>query len=183
VRDIPLPLGGWRSTRCRSGGEDVAVPDTQFDLSPVAPPKTSTSSRRRTIGVLVVLALAVLALLSQGLLHSLNYFETVDQVFSSRASIGTSVIRLEGVVKPHTIERTSKGASFWLTGSGANQVYVIEVGSPPQLFQENIPVVVIGHFTSKHSVTFAGTQIMVKHTANYIAQNPTRVKAPNGSVR
>ena len=157
--------------------------DSQLDLSPVAPPLTSTSSRRRTIGVLVVLALAVLALLSQGLLHSLNYFETVDQVFASRTSIGTSVIRLEGVVKPHTIVRTAQGASFWLTGSGTHQVYVVEKGSPPQLFQENIPVVVVGHFTTKHSTTFAGSQIMVKHTANYIAQNPSRVRAPNGTVR
>ena len=159
------------------------TPDTQLDLSPVAPPSTSTNSRRRTIGVLVVLALAVLALLSQGLLHSLNYFETVDQVFANRTSIGTSVIRLEGVVKPHTIVRTSLGASFWLTGSGTNQVYVIEQGSPPQLFQENIPVVVVGHFTTAHSTTFAGTEIMVKHSSSYIAQNPTRVRAPNGSVR
>jgi cytochrome c-type biogenesis protein CcmE len=159
------------------------TPDAQFDLSPVAPPRTSTGSRRRTVGVLVVLALTVGALLSQGLLHSLNYFETVDQVFASRTSIGTSVIRLEGVVKPDTIVRTSLGASFWLTGSGTHQVYVIEKGSPPQLFQENIPVVVVGHFTGAHSTTFAGTEIMVKHTSNYIAQNPTRVRAPNGTVR
>jgi hypothetical protein len=36
---------------------------------------------------------------------------------------------------------------------------------------------------SKRSLTFEGTQIMVKHTASYIAQHPSRVKAPNGSVR
>jgi cytochrome c-type biogenesis protein CcmE len=132
---------------------------------------------------MVVLALAVLALLSQGLLHSLNYFETVDEVLASRAQIATTTIRLEGVVKPHTVVRTSNGASFWLTGSGAHQVYVVEHGSPPQLFQASIPVVVVGHFTTKTSLTFDGTQIMVKHTSSYIAQHPTRVKAPNGTVR
>ena len=159
------------------------MPDSTIDLAPVAPPRSSTSSRRRSIVVLAVLALVVVGLLSQGLLHSLNYFDTVDQVLANRAKIAMTTIRLEGVVKPHTIERTSSGASFWLTGSGSNQVYVISRGTPPQLFQADIPVVVVGHFRAKDSLTFEGIQIMVKHTASYIAQNPTRVKAPNGSVR
>jgi hypothetical protein len=30
---------------------------------------------------------------------------------------------------------------------------------------------------------FDGTQILVKHTASYIAQHPSRVKAPNGTTR
>jgi cytochrome c-type biogenesis protein CcmE len=159
------------------------VPEATLDLTPVAAPTTSGRSRRRTVGVLAVLALAVLALISQGLLHSLNYFDTVDQVLASRATIGTTVVRLEGVVKPHTIERTASGASFWLTGSGTNEVYVVEHGTPPQLFQASIPVVVVGHFASRSATTFLGTQIMVKHTSSYIAQHPRRVKAPNGSVR
>ena len=133
--------------------------------------------------MLVVLAVAIVALLSQGLLHSLNYFDTVDQVFAQRAKIGTTTIRLEGVVKAHTITRTARGATFWMTGSGTNEVFVISSGTPPQLFQANIPVVVEGHFTSAHSTTFDGSQILVKHTATYIAQHPRRVKAPNGSVR
>ena len=133
--------------------------------------------------VLVVLALAIFALLSQGLLHSLNYFDTVDQVLAARAKIGTSEIRLEGVVKPHTVDRTARGASFVVTGSGSNQVDVVETGTPPQLFQANIPVIVVGHFASATSSIFDGTQIMVKHTASYIAAHPGRVRAPNGSVR
>ncbi len=159
------------------------MPKETIDLSPVTPPTLFRSSRRRTIGVLTVLVLAILALLSQGILHSLNYFDTVDQVLASRAKIGTSVIRLEGVVKPHTITRTSNGASFWLSGTGRRQVFVTSRGTPPQLFQANIPVVVVGHFTSATSTTFDGTQILVKHTASYISQHPTRVQAPNGSTR
>jgi cytochrome c-type biogenesis protein CcmE len=159
------------------------VPEPTLDLTPVAAPKASGRSRRRTVGVLAVLALAMLALISQGLLHSLNYFDTVDQVLASRGAIGTTEVRLEGVVKPHTIQRTASGASFWLTGSGTRQVYVVEHGTPPQLFQASIPVVVVGHFASRSATTFLGTQIMVKHTSSYIAQHPRRVKAPNGSVR
>jgi len=60
---------------------------------------------------------------------------------------------------------------------------VRESGSPPQLFQGNIPVVVDGHFTSATSRVFVANQIIVKHSSSYVAQHPNRVKAPNGSVR
>ncbi|MFZ1062589.1 MAG: cytochrome c maturation protein CcmE [Acidimicrobiales bacterium] len=153
------------------------------DLSPVAPPKSSSRSRQRSMLVLGALVLAIIALLSQGILHSLNYFETVDQALAQRAKVGTEVIRLEGVVKPGSIERTSKGASFVLTGSKDRRVFVDAHGSPPELFQADIPVVVVGHFTSVTSLDFDGTQIMVKHTATYIAAHPKRVKAPNGTTR
>jgi cytochrome c-type biogenesis protein CcmE len=133
--------------------------------------------------VLGALVLAIIALLSQGILHSLNYFETVDQALGQRAKIGTEVIRLEGVVKPGSIDRTSSGASFVLTGSRNHRVYVDAHGSPPELFQADIPVVVVGHFTSATSLDFDGTQILVKHTATYIAAHPRRVKAPNGTTR
>ncbi len=157
--------------------------ETPLDLTPVAPPRSPSRSRWRSIAVLVVLAGAIVALLSQGLLHSLNYFETVDQVLAKRASFGTEVMRLEGVVKPGTIERNASGASFVLEGSGAETVFVDAHGSPPQLFQADIPVVVVGHFTTKTGLDFDGTQILVKHTASYIAKYPNRVKAPNGTTR
>ena len=156
--------------------------ENTIELSPVAPPATKNRSRVRSIGVVVVLLVAIIALLSQGILHSLNYFETVDQVLAKRASFGTETMRLEGVVKSGSIVRTSTGASFYVTGS-KGEVFVKSNGTPPQLFQDNIPVVVVGHFTTKTSMNFAGSQIMVKHTASYIEKNPNRVKAPNGSVR
>ncbi len=153
------------------------------DLAPVAAPPLRRSGRLRTGAVLALLALAVLALLSQGLLHSLNYFETVDQAMASRAKLGTSVFRLEGVVVAGTIERTATGADFWVRGGRGERVFVRCVGTPPQLFQSNIPVVVQGHFTSATSDTFSADQILVKHTASYIAEHPGRVRAPNGTVR
>jgi len=120
--------------------------------------------------VLTSWVLRSLPWLSQGLLHSLNYFETVNQVLAKRASFGTEVMRLEGVVKPGTIERTSNGACVHPRGSGTNQVHVDAHGSPPQLFQANIPVVVVGHFTTRHSLDFDGTQIPGEAHSSYIAE-------------
>ena len=152
-------------------------------LTPVDPPSSPSRSSRRSIAVIAVLVIVVVVLLSQGLLKSLNYFETVDQAMGQRASLGTKEIRLEGVVQPGSISRTNDGASFTLSGSGARRVFVTAQGSPPQLFQASIPVVVVGHFVSSTSPDFVGTQIMVKHTSSYIAAHPNRVKAPNGTSR
>ena len=151
----------------------------EFAPVEVAPPKTR--GRLRVVIVLALIGAAVLALLSQGLLHSLNYFETVDQALAQRATLGSREIRLEGVVTA-PVTRSARGADFLLSGS-AGTIRVAEVGSPPQLFQVNIPVVVVGHFNSASATVFHATQIMVKHTATYIAQHPSRVRARNGSVR
>jgi cytochrome c-type biogenesis protein CcmE len=159
------------------------APQTSTDVSPVEPPPSKSRSRRRSLIVVALIVAAILALLSQGLLSNLNYFDTVAQAMNQRATLGTSTFRLEGLVTPDSIDRTSYGATFYLNGTRAHEVYVIAHGDPPQLFQSNIPVVVVGHFTSLTSTVFDATQIVVDHTSAYIAAHPNRVRAPNGSVR
>lgn len=152
-----------------------------LELAPVEVAAAPSRGRLRVVVVLVLVGAAVVALLSQGLLHSLNYFETVDQALAQRASLGDREIRLEGVVSA-PVTRSAAGADFLLAGSRGT-IPVEEVGSPPELFQVNIPVVVVGHFNSASGTVFHATQIMVKHSATYIAQHPSRVRARNGSVR
>ena len=127
--------------------------------------------------------LAVGALLAQGMLSSLNYYKTVDEVYADRASVGTREVRLEGVVQKGSMQRTSTGANFVIAGAENNSVTVSAVGEPPQLFRPNIPVIVVGSFTSATGYSFRASQIMVKHSAEYKAKHPDRVKAPDGSVR
>lgn len=166
---------------------DASLPvDTGVAVrEPVARPEVAALRRRRMRRVWVVFALLAAAfvfLLVEGLGSSLNYFDTVNQALAHRASLGTSTFRLEGVVVPGTIQPTAKGTDFAIA-EGSHTVQVSNTGSPPQLFQGNIPVVVVGHFTSTTSLSFISNSILVKHSANYIAQYPGRVKAPNGSVR
>jgi cytochrome c-type biogenesis protein CcmE len=156
------------------------------DLSPLEPaaPRQATRSARVRLGVVLgLIALAVGVLLYEGLLSSLNYFDTVDQALNHRASIGTTSIRLEGVVVPHTVEMSAAGTNFTISGADGRTIRVINTGSPPELFQPDIPVVVVGRFASSTSDVFDSNQILVKHSATYIAAHPGRVKAPNGSVR
>jgi cytochrome c-type biogenesis protein CcmE len=131
--------------------------------------------------VFALLAGAIAYLLVEGLGSSLDYFDTVPQAIAHRARIGATIIRLEGVVVPGSVHRTSKGADFEVSGGG-ERIVVHNSGSPPQLFQPSIPVVVVGHFRAPGSDLFVSNQIMVKHSATYIAAHPTRVRGPNGKI-
>ena len=147
------------------------------------PPRPARPRHRlRLTLVLAVIVGAVAFLLVEGLGSSLDYFDTVQQALANKAALGTSTLRLEGTVVAGSIRPTAVGTDF-LVAEGADRVPVENRGSPPGLFQAGIPVVVVGHFASRASTTFLSNDIMVKHSSDYIAAHPGRVKAANGSVR
>jgi cytochrome c-type biogenesis protein CcmE len=131
------------------------------------------------VGVGVVLVAAFVFLLVKGLGSSLDYYLTVDQAVHQKATLGARDFRLEGVVVPGTVHNTATGVDFTVQSNGVSEE-VSNTGTPPQLFQPNIPVVVVGHFSGND---FASNMIMVKHSSSYIAAHPNRVAAPNGSKR
>ena len=142
--------------------------------SPSARRPASRATRRRLWVVGAVLVGALAFLLYKGLGSSLDYFETVDQAVAQKAMLGTKTFRLEGVVVPGSVHRLPDGVSFVAAGS-THRVAVINHGNPPQLFQPDIPVVVVGHFAGD---TFLSDQLIVDHTAQYVQQYPNRVKTP-----
>lgn len=152
-------------------------------IEPVTSPRRTASPKGRFFIVCALLAAAVAFVLYKGLLSSLNYFDTVDQALDHRAQIGTTSIRLEGVVVPGTVHATTSGASFVISGADGRTLNIVNVGSPPELFRANIPVVVVGSFATRTSDLFDSNQILVKHSAQYVAAHPGRVRAPNGSTR
>jgi cytochrome c-type biogenesis protein CcmE len=129
--------------------------------------------------VAAVLLGALSFLIVKGLSGSLNYFETVDQAMNHRSTLGDQTFRLEGLVLPGTVHRTQTGVSFVAAGT-RDHIAVTNTGNPPQLFQPDIPVVVVGHFSGS---IFVSNQIIVDHTAQYVEEHPQRVKAPNGTSR
>ena len=135
--------------------------------------------RWRYVTVAVVLLGAFTFLVAKGLGGSLNYFDTVDQAVSQRATLGDRTLRLEGLVVPGTVVRTANGVAFVAAGTH-HRIRVENTGSPPQLFQPNVPVVVVGHFSGSE---FLSDQIIIDHSAQYIEQYPSRVRAPDGSTR
>ncbi|HXW31651.1 MAG TPA: cytochrome c maturation protein CcmE [Acidimicrobiales bacterium] len=148
------------------------------------PPATPRPSRRRRMPrlryVIVAMVFAgAIAFLVTKMGGSLNYFDTVDQAVAQKATLGSQTFRLEGLVVPGTVQRTAHGVDFVAAGS-EHKVDVVNTGNPPQLFQPDIPVVVVGHFSGW---TFVSNQIIVDHSANYIEEHPDRVRAPDGSIR
>jgi cytochrome c-type biogenesis protein CcmE len=166
-------------TDTTTGPEPTAA--VQSRPAPALPP-ARRRRRTRLWVIFAVLAGAFAFLLVEGLGSSLDYFDTVNQALAHRGTLGTTTFRLEGTVVPGSIHSTAAGADFTI-GQGANTVQVTNTGSPPALFQSNIPVVVVGHFTTPTSLEFVSNGILVKHSPNYIAKYPTRVKAKNGTVR
>jgi cytochrome c-type biogenesis protein CcmE len=142
-------------------------------------PGRRQSHRLRYVGVGVVLVAAFAFLLVKGLGSSLDYYLTVDQAMHQKATLGTRDFRLEGVVVPGTVHDTRTGVDFTVQSNGVS-AQVSNTGSPPQLFQPNIPVVVVGHFDGN---AFDSNQILVKHSSSYVAAHPNRVTAPNGTKR
>ena len=161
---------------------EAEPPDTT-EQSPAAPRQApsqpSARFRARYLVVGPVLVGAIAFLLFKGLSGSLDYFDTVDQAVAAKATLGSHTLRLEGLVVPGTVMRTATGVDFVAAGT-RHRIQVINTGNPPQLFQPNIPVVVVGYFSGD---TFVSNQIIVDHSAQYIEQYPGRVRAPNGSSR
>ncbi len=146
---------------------------------PPADSKRSGGHTARYVVVGLVLAAALAFVVAKGLGSALDFYMPVDQAVAQKASLGTKTFNLEGVVAPGSIRSTPGGVDFVVT-SGSTHLAVHNTGSPPQLFQADIPIIAVGHFDGSR---FDSDQILVKHSSSYKAEHPTRVTAPNGSTR
>ncbi len=127
---------------------------------------------------IIVLGASLAFLIYQGLGNSLVYFHTVDEALALRPSLGTTTFRLEGVVVAGSVHsNTFGGVDFYVSGTDGKRIFVQDSANPPELFQPNLPVVLVGYFSG---LTFKSDQIMVKHSANYIAAYPNRVSSLHG---
>ena len=157
--------------------------DSMHDAAMHEVARVGRETRRRLRLVFLVVALAIGFLLYKTLSGAVTYFKTVDQALVSRSLLGSSDFQLEGVVLAHTISRpNATTVDFAIGGTAHNRILVTNSGEPPELFQANVPVVLVGHFVGDTD-HFQSDQILVKHSNSYIAAHPTRVRAPNGSVR
>jgi cytochrome c-type biogenesis protein CcmE len=139
---------------------------------------TATKRRRLALaGLLIVAALGFLVY--KGLSSAIVFFKTANQALSERAALGNTTFQLEGTVLRHSVQHLGGARVSFDVRHGGATIHVVNSGDPPQLFRPGLPVVVVGHFVGS-SDTFSSDQIMVKHSQQYIAAHPKRVKAASG---
>jgi len=115
------------------------------------------------IGVLVVLGGFILTF---SLNDSFVYYMTPSEAIDARADFQDGRrFRLSGVVVPGSIEELEAGVRFVAQErDGTDAVPVIHTRSAPQLFQENIEVVVEGTWEGDE---FHSDFMLIKHDEEY----------------
>lgn len=135
-------------------------------------------SRRRQVIAAAIILSAFGYVAFQFLTSAEQYFLTTKAAVAERAQLGTKPFRIEGTVE-HDVRQVGKTIRFDIYADGV-AVGVDSSGSPPQLFQPGIPVVLVGHWQGQ---VFASDEIMVKHSARYVAAHPGRLRSqlPSGT--
>jgi cytochrome c-type biogenesis protein CcmE len=113
-----------------------------------------------------LLAVLIGFLVWGGLSDSLVYYLTPTEAVEQQADFPDGErLRLGGLVEAGTVSDTADGVSFAVS-DGATSVQVIHTGTPPQLFQEDIGVVVEGAWTGDE---FHSDLLLVRHDEQYRA--------------
>ena len=135
-------------------------------------PTASDSMRRRTrffmVGAFAVAAVAFAVIAGSGISENLVYYWTPSDLRAAGDKAYGASIRLGGMVVPGSI-RNQTGVSG-LEFDVKDATHVIRVksdGVPPQMFRENIGVVVEGTMT--RGGYFKSNRLMVSHSNEYQA--------------
>jgi cytochrome c-type biogenesis protein CcmE len=137
---------------------------------------TTTPRRKRKTMPSVVLAVMLVAgafVVFKFLTASTTFFCNADEIGVKADCAASKHIRLQGTVESGSVNKQGSGLTFKV---GYNNVIVPVVyggGDPGGVFCEGVPVVVEGVYTAG---SFQGDRILTKHTENYKAANPNRVR-------
>lgn len=149
-----------------------------LDLRPrEAPPVAGSGGgdrRKRLLvgGVLAVILVVLGFVVWNGLSNAALYFRNADEAVAERDELGTDRFRLQGTVVPDSVRQDGTAVLFTVTHGGVD-VDVRHQGDRPDLFQDDIPVVLEGAW-SESGDRFESDDILVKHTEDYEAENPDR---------
>lgn len=118
------------------------------------------------IPALGVLAVLIGLVVSFSLNDSFVYYMTPGEAFDARADFEDGRrFRLSGVVVPGSVEELDEGVRFVAADpEGPEQVTVLHTRSAPQLFQENIEVVIEGAWVGSE---FHSDFMLIKHDEEY----------------
>lgn len=139
---------------------------------PIVPSGTATAALRRRnrlfmIGAFVVAAAAFSVIAFSGINKNLVYYWTPRDLYSAGDKAYGANIRLGGMVVPGSIKRGAVSGVEFDVKDATHKVHVMSTGVPPQMFRENIGVVVEGTMT--RAGRFECSRLMVSHSNEYKA--------------
>jgi cytochrome c-type biogenesis protein CcmE len=146
-----------------------------LDVTPRSAPADSTRRGGRNAlaiaGVVVVLGGLGLVLFN-GLTDAALFYYDVDEAVDKRDELGEQRFRMQGNVIEDTTVETDEGIEFVIAFGDAD-LPVRHVGDPPELFNEEIPVIIEGSFVGDE---FHSDEILIKHDSTYEEENDARLR-------
>jgi cytochrome c-type biogenesis protein CcmE len=136
--------------------------------TPIATAKMKRSSRLFMLGAFLVAGAAFVVIAASSMNKNLVYYWTPTDLVANGDKAYGATIRLGGMVSPGTIKKNAgvSGVEFDVH-DGTKNVHVKSNGVPPQMFRENIGVVVEG--TMVKGGYFQCNRLMVSHSNEYRA--------------
>ncbi len=127
--------------------------------------------RRKTrwfmVGAFAVAALAFTVIAVSGISENLVYYWTPSDLHANGQKAYGATIRLGGMVAKGSIRKLGGSAVEFIVHDGKRRVPVKTSSVPPQMFRENIGVVVEG--TMVPGGYFQSNRLMVSHSNEYKA--------------
>lgn len=140
-------------------------------MSSMTQPTASDAMRRRTrwfmVGAFAVAGIAFAVIAASGINKNLIYYWTPSDLQKAGDKAYGATIRLGGMVAPGTIKKLGGSAVEFDVHDASQRVHVKTSSVPPQMFRENIGVVVEG--TMVRGGYFQSNRLMVSHNNEYKA--------------
>jgi len=124
-------------------------------------------TRRFMVGAFVVAAVAFGVIAASGINQNLVYYWTPSDLHANGRKAYGATIRLGGMVAKGSIQKLGGSAVEFDVHDGKSRVHVKTSTVPPQMFRENIGVVVEG--TMVPGGYFQSSRLMVSHNNEYKA--------------
>ncbi len=159
---------------------DADQDDAGLDLTPVDPGRGDTRKGRSWRNILIVgtLVLVLGAVLFQALTSARVFFYNVDEAIEQRDDIGDRRFRIQGTVVDEPAAGDDGTIVFTIAHNDARAT-VRHIGEEPtELFELGIPVVAEGRWDGRE---FESSQLLVKHSESYVADNEGRDGVGDGT--
>ena len=143
------------------------LPTPAATTAPTATAEVRRRNRVFMVGAIAIAAAAFAVIAASGINENLVYYWTPRDLYSAGDKAFGANIRLGGMVVAGSIQRGSVSGVEFDVKDATHVVHVKSSGVPPQMFRENIGVVVEGTMT--RAGRFECSRLMVSHSNEYKA--------------